>query len=31
MCREMGLCAGVVLLNKGKEKTRVVRRRGFVR
>lgn len=31
MCREMGLCAGVVLLNKGKEKKRVVRRRGFVR
>lgn len=31
MCHEMGLCAGVVLLNKGKENNRVVGRRGFAR
>lgn len=31
MCREMGLCAGVVLLNKGKDQKRVVGRRGFAR
>lgn len=31
MCREMGLCAWIVLLNKGKEKKRVVGRRDFAR